>query len=925
MACSLSRIAFLACLLSVASMIWPAGAQSQRANSAALCNTDRTERGLAACNTVLKGRADRKTRAAALLSRGHTHLALGRLAEAEKDYTEALSFAPNFAALYRDRGRVRYALGNRDGAMADFSAAIEHDPFDADNHANRGYVRLIMEDFEGAREDLRKGLFWHKQHPRSDYLIGLLHYRTGRYTDAVAAVEKARQGGFRAAETFITRALSLYRMGSFDEADKEATEGLAAFPGQADLLEARARIRLARRMPTEALADAERVVQAVPKYARAYSTRAAVRLALKELDAARADADKAVELDPKLFDAHEARAEIMLASGDRPGARAVYLTSSARTDARTAQDIASRERAAAKVAEFDKPKPIVVSELDEAELKTRCGKRDDPLRMQACDRLVETAATPQARAEMLMLRSRARPYRELLGDLELAVAAAPDYLPAALARAYGHMASYRHDRDLTPFDRAWADADSAVRRAGADAELLARALTARAAASQGKGAYEAAVADLTRLLEIDPAAPASGFYREERAGALLMAGKPDLALADLREAAERASSLPGSSHGKEDLVLALIETGALDQAVAELDQWAEQGAYRAITREALRARVALVRGDAAAARDIAAAAIAVNQFSIGAIAVRGLASARLGHALDATTDLTKALDETAGVPLKARMAGLTPGVMAELFLNRGLARVQLNQGNAARADFGEAIKSAPDRARPYAERARLLLRNDNPAALTDIAMALRIEPDEPRWQALAARINLATGDVAEAERFATAALAAPAPEPELLLLRARARLALGKFADAAADAAARLAAAPSDVEALLVRIEAHTGQGDLKAALADAEAARGVKADDARILLALAELKAKAGDAPGAIGAFEEAAGKAEAAIAANKRLGDLYASIASDQLALGYYAKAIELPARRPEDEALRMAARTARDGLIRKMTAGK
>lgn len=925
MACSLPRLGLSACLSLLVLVFLPVGALAQKADRVALCSKDRSQKGLEACNAVLKGRADRKTRAGAFLSRGHTNLALGRPAEAEKDYGEALAFAPNFGPLYRDRGRVRFALGNRAGAMADFDAAIEHDPFDPDNHANRGYLKLLGYDFDGAREDLRKGLFWQKAHPRSDYLLGLLNYATGSYGDALTMIDKARSGGFRTIETFVTRARSLYYLNRFDEAQKEASDGLVAFTGDTDLSEIRARSRLALRNFDAALADAEAVVQAAAKLGRGYATRGMIRFAMKDMAGARADADKALELDSSLFDARELKAEILLAADDRLSARALYQQSAARMDAKMAYDIASRRRAADKVAELDKPKPIVVADLDEAELKKRCETRDDPLRMQACDRLVEQATTPPSKAEMLMLRARARPYGEQLGDLDLAVAAAPDHLPAALARAYGHMATYRHDRDLAPFDRAWADADSAVRRAGADSGLLVQALLARVVASQGKGDYEAAVADLTRLLEIDPAAPATGFYREERAGALLMAGRPGPALADLRDAARQAPNLPAGAHERDDLILALIETGALEQAFAELDQWAKEGTYGAIAREPLRARATLARGDATAARDIAAAAIAQNRFNLGAVAMRGLASARLGHALDAITDLTRALDETAGIPLKARMAGLTPGATAELFLHRGLARVQLNQGNAARTDFGEAIRRAPDRARPYAERARLLLRNDNPAALADIAMALRIEPDEPHWQALAARINFATGDAAAAERFATAALTAPTPEPDLLLLRARARLTLGRFAEAAEDAAARLAVAPSDVEALLVRIEARMGQGDLKAALADAEAARGLKGDDARILLALAELKAKAGDAPGAIGVFEAAAGKAEAAIAANKRLGDLYAGIASDQLALGYYAKAIELSSRRPEDEALRMAARMARDGLIRKMTAAK
>lgn len=918
----LARMAFLVLMLPMLSMLGTQAAMAQKAGTVSLCKDDRTEKGLAACNALLKGRPDRKVKAMAHVARGHTQLALGRPAEAEKDYTEALALAPNFAALYRDRGRVRFTLGNSDGAMADFTAAIENDPFDPDNHANRGYLRLLQYDFAGAGEDLRKGLFWQKQHPRSDYLLGLLAYATGRYTDAVAHIDKAREGGFRTSETFITRARSLYYLGTFEAAAKEATEGLVAFPKQVDLIEIRARARLARRGLPEALADAEVVAEAQPRFGRAYATRGAVKLAMKDIAAASGDADKAIELDPGLFDAYDLKADTLLASGDQAGARAILARSAARTDAKMAYDIASRERHATRVAEFDKPKPIVIADLDEAELKKRCAIRDDPLRMQSCDRLVETATTPQAKADRLIERAKARPFDNQIGDFDLAVAAAPDYLPATLARAYAHLSDYRYGKDLTPFDRAWADADSAVRRSGADKGIWAQAMLARASVSQGRGNYEAAVADLTELVASDPKAQ---FYRADRASAFLMAGKPAQALEDLREKARLPTDVPAGLQGEDDLVVALIETDALDEAVTVLDNWRTNRLPGAYAEQALRARVALARGDAAAARELAAAALADNRFNAGAQAVRGLAAARLGDALDAETDLSKVIDDIVPIPFRTRTSGMTPGHVADLFLWRGIARVQLNRVNAARADFAEVIKRAPDRARAYAERAALNLRSDNPAALTDIAMALRIEPNEPRWQALSARINLATGDAAAAERFATAALAAPSPEADLLLLRARARLGLGRFVDAAADATALLAASPGDADALLLRSDARLGQGDATGALADVESAIRVKAGDPRLLLARAELKAKLGDVPGAIGAFEAAAARPEATLQANKRLGDLYAGIASDQLALGYYAKALEQSARAPSDEATRDAARTARDALIRRMAAPK
>lgn len=923
MACSFTRTACWVVLgLSAALGLSPTQALAQKAETVALCRAEKTERAIAACTTIIKGRGDRKAKASALLSRAQAYWALNRLAEAEKDYSETITLAPKAMALYRDRAQIRFGLGNTAGAMADFTTALEMAPFDADNYANRGYLKMLQYDFVGADADLSQGLFWQKDHARSAYTLGLLHYSTGRYGDAVEQIDRARAAGFRGPEAFITKARSLFYLGTFDPAIREATEGLQAFPTQYTLAEIRARARLVRRDLDGALADAETVIQAAPRSGRAYATRAAIRLAMKDVAAATADADKAIELDPSLFDAHELKADILLASGNEAAARAVLAASAARTDAKMGYDIASRARHAARVAELDKPKPILVADLDEAELTMRCDRRDDPLRLKSCDRLVETATTPQGRADRLILRSRARPFAEQLGDLDLAVAAAPDHLPATIARAYAHMSTYRYDSDLKPYERAWADADSAVRRASPGAPAYEEALLTRATAAQGKGDYEAAIADLTELLKREGAAP---YALEMRGTMQLMAGRAAAALADLREIRRVVPDDRRRFLNDDDLVIALIETDNTDEALAILDGQPKGHLGNETTRQALRARTLLARGEAAAAREIASAALTTNRAHSGASAVRGIASAQLGNALEAAADLTAAIDETVAIPLKAASMGITPGHMADLFLHRGLARVQLNQSRAAHADFSEAIRRAPDGASAYGERARLLLGADNPAALTDIAMALRIEPNEPRWQALAARIHLATGDNAAAERFASAALAASAPEADLTLLRAKARFALGRFAEAAQDATARLAAVPSDADALVIRIEARIGQGDLKAALADAEAARAARGGDARILLALAELKARSGDAPGAIGAFEEAAAKPDAALQANKRLGDLYAGIASDQLALGYYAKAIEQPARTPEDEALRMAARAARDALIRRMAAPK
>jgi hypothetical protein len=45
------------------------------------------------------------------------------------------------------------------------------------------------------------------------------------------------------------------------------------------------------------------------------------------------------------------------------------------------------------------------------------------------------------------------------------------------------------------------------------------------------------------------------------------------------------------------------------------------------------------------------------------------------------------IDDIAGVPFNAASRGFTPGFTAELFLHRGLARVQLNQSQLCSRRF----------------------------------------------------------------------------------------------------------------------------------------------------------------------------------------------------------------------------------------------
>jgi tetratricopeptide (TPR) repeat protein len=86
-----------------------------------------------------------------LLGRGSSRLALGRLAEAEKDFGEALALTAHDdtmlherALAARFRGIARDEQGNLEGAISDYTLAIELGPADAELFVRRGSARLEL-------------------------------------------------------------------------------------------------------------------------------------------------------------------------------------------------------------------------------------------------------------------------------------------------------------------------------------------------------------------------------------------------------------------------------------------------------------------------------------------------------------------------------------------------------------------------------------------------------------------------------------------------------------------------------------------------------------------------------------------------------------------------------------------------------------
>jgi Flp pilus assembly protein TadD len=89
---------------------------------------DDPDRVVRACTTLIA--REKPAKAWMHFNRGLALKILGRLKEAERDYTRAIALDGRKAAAYTNRGNVRLLLNDMAGALADYRKAIRLDPND---------------------------------------------------------------------------------------------------------------------------------------------------------------------------------------------------------------------------------------------------------------------------------------------------------------------------------------------------------------------------------------------------------------------------------------------------------------------------------------------------------------------------------------------------------------------------------------------------------------------------------------------------------------------------------------------------------------------------------------------------------------------------------------------------------------------------
>jgi lipoprotein NlpI len=123
--------------------------------------------------------------AQALYQRGAGHAAKGEYAEAVRDYTQALKFAPNSSDALYNRGGAYSKLGRWDDALADFNALLKIVPNDPNTYYARAWVQAQRGEDKAAIADLDKVLEIAPDDQEALLDRGGMNIRAGRYDDAI--------------------------------------------------------------------------------------------------------------------------------------------------------------------------------------------------------------------------------------------------------------------------------------------------------------------------------------------------------------------------------------------------------------------------------------------------------------------------------------------------------------------------------------------------------------------------------------------------------------------------------------------------------------------------------------------------------------------------------------------------------------------
>jgi tetratricopeptide (TPR) repeat protein len=247
---------------------------------------------------------------------GRFYLRLRRNSEARVQLEQAAQKAPEDAGVRAGLGELALTENKLELAQQEFEKSAQLNPSLAEAYLGLSRVALLSGDLEKANANANKALELDPHLLKDGRLQrGTVLWRLGKFDEAVAELEKAKEEDPRSVTIPITLGAVLYEKGDFANAEKNLSLAITREPSNHEALYYLALVKAKRSEYTGAIEQMRLAVDKAPN-------RPDYRYALGDIyrrDERFAEAidewKKTLELDPKNADAHEALGRIYVDTG----------------------------------------------------------------------------------------------------------------------------------------------------------------------------------------------------------------------------------------------------------------------------------------------------------------------------------------------------------------------------------------------------------------------------------------------------------------------------------------------------------------------------------------------------------------------------------------------------------------------------------
>ncbi len=179
-------------------------------------------------------------------SRGLVQVKLGKLEEAEADFSDAVSEDRRNTQALRALADVRIQLNKTDFAMQNINMAIQQDPDNTEGYIIRSKAYVKKLDYPKAIDDMSKVILLSPEDPQAYYLRGVYYQGFAQHANAINDFNKVLLIDPRNPDALYKRAWSYEQVANYKSAikDYETLVGLSEYDVQAQILLKQANARL---------------------------------------------------------------------------------------------------------------------------------------------------------------------------------------------------------------------------------------------------------------------------------------------------------------------------------------------------------------------------------------------------------------------------------------------------------------------------------------------------------------------------------------------------------------------------------------------------------------------------------------------------------------------------------------------------------